>query len=141
MFFLEAAPSLEEFSITVWDHKCEMESQKSHSQKTDVKWEPSDPHFKHKNLARLIIYGFQSDGNFTGYIRRVIQAAVNIREVSLHSRKVCPLCFEKFPQVALRPSSYPRTSEEVDLFRKKITEADPAQDAETRDGETSCYLK
>ncbi|KAM3245295.1 hypothetical protein ACQJBY_056549 [Aegilops geniculata] len=123
LFLLEAAPYLEELCITVWDHKCRIESQKSVSKKTDAKWEPSDPHFKQKNLARLTIYGFQSDDNFIGYIRRVIQAAVNIRDVSLHSRKVCPLCFEKFPQVALRPSSYPRTSEELDLLREKMTAA------------------
>ncbi|KAF7087014.1 hypothetical protein CFC21_090240 [Triticum aestivum] len=122
MFLLEAAPYLEELSITVWDHKCQKESQKSRM-KADVKWEPSDPHFKQNNLARLTIYGFQSDDNFIGYIRRVIQAAANIREVSLHERKVCPFCFEKFPHAAVRPSSYPRTSEEVDLLRKKMTTA------------------
>jgi hypothetical protein len=55
----------------------------------DVKWEPSAPNFKHKNLAKLTIYGFQSDGNFMGYIRRVMEAAVNIKEVSLHDRKGC----------------------------------------------------
>uniref|UniRef100_M8BFR9 Uncharacterized protein n=1 Tax=Aegilops tauschii TaxID=37682 RepID=M8BFR9_AEGTA len=87
LFLLEAAPYLEELCITVWDHKCRIESQKSVSKKTDVKWEPSDPHFKQKNLARLTIYGFQSDDNFIGYVRRVIQAAANIREVSLHARK------------------------------------------------------
>uniref|UniRef100_M8B7B7 Uncharacterized protein n=1 Tax=Aegilops tauschii TaxID=37682 RepID=M8B7B7_AEGTA len=123
LFFLEAAPSVEELSITIWDHKCQMESQKSRSMKTDVKWEPSTPDFKHKNLAKLTIYGFQSDDNFMEYVRRAIQAVVNIKEVSLHDRKVCKLCTHKFPHIGVRPSSYPRTSEEVDLFRKKITEA------------------
>ncbi|VAI63213.1 unnamed protein product [Triticum turgidum subsp. durum] len=123
MFVLEAAPHVEELCITVWDHKCRMESQKSFFEISDVKWEPCDPHFKHKNLVRLIIYGFQSDGNFTGYIRRVIQAAVNIREVSLHDRKVCEFCAEKFPHTEVRPSSYPRTTEEVELLRKKMTAA------------------
>ena len=52
-----------------------------------------------------------------------MEAAVNIKKVSLHDRKVCPFCFEKFPHVAVRPSSYPRTSEEVDLLRKKMTTA------------------
>ncbi|VAI63220.1 unnamed protein product [Triticum turgidum subsp. durum] len=116
MFLLEAAPSVEDLCITVWDHKCRKESQKSRSRKMDVHWEPSDPDFKHKNLARLTIYGFQSDDNFIGYVRRVIQAAANIREVSLHDRKVCRLCCEKFPHLGVRPSSYPRTSEEVDLL-------------------------
>uniref|UniRef100_A0A8I6YFC9 F-box domain-containing protein n=1 Tax=Hordeum vulgare subsp. vulgare TaxID=112509 RepID=A0A8I6YFC9_HORVV len=123
LFLLEAAPYLEELCITVWDHKCRMESQKSISEKSDVKWEPSVPHFKHKKLVRLIIYGFQSDDNFIGYVRRVIQAAVNIREVSLHDRKVCQWCFEKFPHLEVRPSSYPRTSEELDLLREKMTAA------------------
>ncbi|KAF7088679.1 hypothetical protein CFC21_091760 [Triticum aestivum] len=80
------------------------------------------PHgWRHKNLGRLIIHGFQSDGNFTGYVRRVIQAAVNIREVSLHDRKVCQWCVEKFPHLRFRPSSYPRTREDADLLRKKMT--------------------
>ncbi|XBH81593.1 hypothetical protein VPH35_107124 [Triticum aestivum] len=123
MFLLEAAPSVEDLCITVWDHKCRKESQKSRSRKMDVHWEPSDPDFKHKNLARLTIYGFQSDDNFIGYVRRVIQAAANIREVSLHDRKVCRLCSEKFPHLGVRPSSYPRTSKEVDLLMKNMTAA------------------
>ncbi|XP_044952353.1 uncharacterized protein LOC123402495 [Hordeum vulgare subsp. vulgare] len=123
MFLLEAAPSVEDLCITVWDHKCRRKSHESYSKKTDVKWKPSGPDFKHKNLARLTIYGFQSDDNFTGYVRRVIQAAVNIRKVSLHDRKVCELCSEKFPHAEARPSGYPRTSEEMDLSRKKMAAA------------------
>lgn len=122
MFLLEAAPFVVEFCITVWDHKCHRESQKSYSEKIDVKWEPSDPDFKHKNLAKLTIYGFQSDDNFTGHVRRVMEAAVNIKEVSLHDRKVCKVCAAKFPHVEVRPSSYPRSSDEKDLLRNKITE-------------------
>ncbi|XP_048538226.1 uncharacterized protein LOC125517050 [Triticum urartu] len=87
----------------------------------DVKWEPFDPYLKHKNLARLTTYGFQSGDNFTRYVRRVIQAAVNVRKVSLHDRKMCKLCAEKFPHAEVRPSGYPRTSEEMDLSRKKMT--------------------
>ncbi|KAM3223557.1 hypothetical protein ACQJBY_057117 [Aegilops geniculata] len=123
MFLLEAAPSVEDLSITVWDHKCRQESQNSYSTKTDVKWEPSNPNFKHKNLATLTIYGFQSDDNFMGYVRRVMQAAVNIKKVSLHDRKVCTLCTDKFPHADARPSSYPQTSVQKDSLRKKITEA------------------
>ncbi|VAI51649.1 unnamed protein product [Triticum turgidum subsp. durum] len=126
MFLLEAAPSVEDLCITVWDHKCRKKSHESYSKKTEVKWEASDPDFKHKNLARLTIYGFQSDGNFTRYVRRVIQAAVNIRKVSLHNRKACKLCAEKFPHAEVRPSGYPRTSEEMDSSRKKMAAASAA---------------
>jgi hypothetical protein len=123
MFFLNAAPSVEELCITVWDHKCGKESQKSYSKKTDVKWEPSAPNFKHKSLAKLTIYGFESDGNFMGYIRRVMEAAVNIKEVSLYDRKACKLCADRFPHMEVRTSTYPRSFEEKDSLRKKITES------------------
>ncbi|XP_048536953.1 uncharacterized protein LOC125515502 isoform X3 [Triticum urartu] len=126
MFLLEAAPSVEDLCIIVWDHKCRKKSHESYSKKTEVKWEASDPDFKHKNLARLTIYGFQSDGNFTRYVRRVIQAAVNIRKVSLHDRKACQLCAEKFPHAEVRPSGYPRTSKEMDSSRKKMAAASAA---------------
>ncbi|XP_047080197.1 putative F-box/FBD/LRR-repeat protein At5g56810 [Lolium rigidum] len=123
MFLLEAARFVEDLCITVWDHKCGSESQNSYSEKTDVKWEPSAPNFKHKNLAKLTIYGFQSDGNFMGYVRRVMEAAVNIKDVSLLDRKVCKLCADKFPHIKLRPSTYPQSCKEKDSLRKKITEA------------------
>lgn len=123
MFLLEAARFIKDFCITVWDHKCGSESQKSYSKKTDVKWEPSAPNFKHKNLSKLTIYGFQSDGNFMGYIRRVMEAAVNIKEVCLYDRKVCKLCTDKFPHSEVRPSTYPQSCKEKDSLRKKITEA------------------
>jgi hypothetical protein len=122
MFLLEAAPSLQEICITVWDHKCGYESQKSYSKKTDVMWEPSSPNFKHKSLGKLTIYGYESD-NFIGYIRRVMEAAVNIKEVSLHERKACKNCANRFPHIEVRPSTYPRSSQERDSLRKKITEA------------------
>ena len=88
-----------------------------------MKWEPSTPDFKHKNLARLTISGFQSADNFIEYVRRASQASVNIEEVALHDRKVCKLCTHKFPHIGVLPSSYPRTSEELDLLREKMTAA------------------
>jgi hypothetical protein len=122
MFLLEAAPSIEELSITVWGHKCQRKSQISYSNSMAVKWEPSTPDFKHKNLARLNIYGFQSKHNFMGYVRRVVQAAVNIKEVSLHDRKVCKVCIDKFVRLGVHPWSCLGTSEEADSFRKEITD-------------------
>ncbi|VAI51661.1 unnamed protein product [Triticum turgidum subsp. durum] len=122
MFLLEAAPSLEELCITVWDHKCQLESQKSYSQKTDVNWEPSNPGFKHNNLSRLTIFGFQPNDNFMGYVSRVTEAVENIKEVSLYDRKVCKHCVDKFPHLGVRPWSCPQTSEEVDSFRLEIAE-------------------
>jgi hypothetical protein len=124
MFFLEAAPSIQLYKgyicITVWDHDCQRKSQRSHRQKTNVKWEPSVADFKHKNLAKLTIHGFRADDNFARYVRRIMEVAVNIKDVSLHDRKVCKVCNDKLDQVHL--SRYPQTNEK-DLSRKKITEA------------------
>uniref|UniRef100_A0A8I6Y683 F-box domain-containing protein n=1 Tax=Hordeum vulgare subsp. vulgare TaxID=112509 RepID=A0A8I6Y683_HORVV len=122
MFLLEAAPSIEELSITVWGHKCQRKSQISYPNIMDVKWEPSTPDFKHKNLGRLNIYGFQSNDDFMGYVRRVVQAAVNIKEVTLHHRKVCKVCVDKFLGLGVRPWSCLGTREEVESFKTKITE-------------------
>ncbi|KAI4982688.1 hypothetical protein ZWY2020_023180 [Hordeum vulgare] len=127
MFILEAAPSLKELCITVWDHWCIMITNKElrkkycFCEKADVKWKPYAPDFKHKNLAKLTIYGFQPDDNFMRYIRCVAEHAVNITEISLHDRKVCGRCGDLDPEIkdSVCPSRYPPTAEE----RKQITEA------------------
>ncbi|XP_047083025.1 uncharacterized protein LOC124693584 isoform X2 [Lolium rigidum] len=105
MFLLEAAPFIQELCITVWDHKCGKESQKSYSKKMDVKWEPSAPNFKHKNLVKLTIYGFQSEDTFMRYIRHAMEAAMNIKEVSLHDRKACMHCADRFPHMELEKAA------------------------------------
>ena len=120
MFFLEAAPSLHELCITVQDHKCTRNSQICY-EKTDVKWEPSVADFKHKNLANLAIHGFQSNDNFTKYVTRILKVAMNIKEVSLHDRKLCKLCNEKLDFDARSPK-YPQNMDEEDSLRKKIIE-------------------
>jgi hypothetical protein len=121
MFILEAAPLLEELCVTVSAHQCRIH--RIFSEKTDVKWEPSAADLKHKNLAKLTIHGFQSDNNFTGYVRRIMEAAVNIKEISLYDWKLCRYCTgNKVNIKEMRLSTYPRTGEEKDLLRKKISE-------------------
>ncbi|XP_044951044.1 uncharacterized protein LOC123401325 [Hordeum vulgare subsp. vulgare] len=126
MFFLEAAPFLKELCITVWDHWCIMatdpEFRKKYGfcQKADVNWKPHVPDFKHKNLVKLTINGFQPDDGFMEYIRNILEHAVNITEISLYDRKVCGSCGELAPEIKDKvcPSRYPQTDEE----RKQITE-------------------
>ncbi|BAF10496.1 Os02g0825700, partial [Oryza sativa Japonica Group] len=128
-FFLEAAPSLKEMCITVWDHWCEIETDKvkrekqGYCDKTNVEWESSAPDgFRHYNLTKLTIYGFQPNENFMGYIRHVMEAAVNLENISLHDRKVLKCCEELDPKIKVAPSRYPQTIEEQELLRKQITE-------------------
>uniref|UniRef100_A0A3B6FTT5 FBD domain-containing protein n=2 Tax=Triticum aestivum TaxID=4565 RepID=A0A3B6FTT5_WHEAT len=126
MFILEAAPSLKELYIRVWDHWCkkvtykELRKKYGLCKKAEVKWKPYAPYFKHKNLPSLTIYGFQPDDNFLTYIRRVVEAGVNMAEIHLHDRKVCGCCSDLDPVIKGKvcPSRYPRTTEE----RKQTTE-------------------
>ncbi|KAK1629781.1 hypothetical protein QYE76_004096 [Lolium multiflorum] len=127
MFILEAAPSLKEVRITVWDHLCKMVTNKDlrmnsgYCEKENVEWQPSAADFKHKNLVKLTIYGFQPDENFVQYVRRVMEVAVNMKEISLHDREVCERCGGLEPSIQVCPSRYPQTSEEKDILREEIT--------------------
>ncbi|XP_021307448.1 uncharacterized protein LOC8082308 isoform X2 [Sorghum bicolor] len=128
-FFLEAAPNLKEVCITVWDHWCDMETDKvereeqGYCDKRNVEWESSAPDgFRHYNLTKLTIYGFQPNENFMGYTRHVMEAAVNLEEISLYDRKVLQCCEDLDPKIEVAPSRYPQTVEEQELLREQITE-------------------
>jgi hypothetical protein len=127
MFILEAAPSLKEVRITVWDHLCIMVTNKDlrmnsgYCEKANVEWQPSAADFKHKNLVKLTIYGFQPNANFVQYVRRVMEVAVNMKDIALHDREVCERCGGLEPSIQVCPSRYPRTSEEKDILREEIT--------------------
>jgi hypothetical protein len=141
MFILEAAPSLEELSVTAWEHKCQVKSHHSHPQKTNVEWEPSRADFKHMNLIKLTIHGFDCLNNFMGYIRRFLEAAVNIKEVFLHDRKVSEICTDDLddPEVEAHLSRCPRSSEEKELLRNKILEGLVISSSDVIHFRPSCY--
>uniref|UniRef100_A0ACD6A0F0 Uncharacterized protein n=1 Tax=Avena sativa TaxID=4498 RepID=A0ACD6A0F0_AVESA len=127
MFILEAASSLKELCISVWDHLCKMKTDKDfrrqngYCEKANVEWQSSAVHFKHKNLVKLTIYGFQLEENFVRYVRRVMEIAVNMEEISLHDREVCERCGNLDPSIEVCPSRYPQTSEEKDMLREEIS--------------------
>ncbi|XP_048537927.1 uncharacterized protein LOC125516583 [Triticum urartu] len=118
MFILEAALSLKEMCITVWEHWCnrvmrnkEYQERNGYCEKADMEWKPHAPDFKHKNLVKLTIYGFQADDIFVRFIRCVIKHAVNMAEISLHDRKVCLHCGDLDPKMKC-PSRYPWNADE-----------------------------
>uniref|UniRef100_A0ACD5ZHN1 Uncharacterized protein n=1 Tax=Avena sativa TaxID=4498 RepID=A0ACD5ZHN1_AVESA len=132
MFILEAAASLKELCITLWDHWCimatgkEFREERGYCEKEVVKWKTHAPDFKHKNLVKLTIYGFQSDDNCVRYVRRVMEVAVNMAEISLHDRKVCGRCCDLDTKFKFCPSRYPWTPEEKKLTIEELGLASPS---------------
>lgn len=80
-----------------------------------LKWETHHD-FKHYNMKKLAIEGFQVEAKFTGYIRRVMEATMNLEVVSLHKSRPCLRC-EFLPSTA-----YPRTHKEIDQVKKQISD-------------------
>ncbi|KAK1695999.1 hypothetical protein QYE76_012696 [Lolium multiflorum] len=127
MFIVEAAPALKEMCIRVWDHWCTMVTDKEfrekngYCEKANVEWQPSAIDFKHKNLVKLTICGFQPDEYFLQYVRRILEVAVNMEEISLHDREACERCGHLDPNIKVSPSRYPQTGEEKNTLRDEIT--------------------
>uniref|UniRef100_A0ACD5YN45 Uncharacterized protein n=1 Tax=Avena sativa TaxID=4498 RepID=A0ACD5YN45_AVESA len=127
MFIIEAAPALKEMCIRVWDHWCQMvtdkelRKKKGCCEKANVEWQHSAFDFKHKNLVKLTIYGFQPDEYFLRYVRRILKVAANIEEISLQDREACPRCGSLDLSIKVSPSRYPRTGEEKNILREEIT--------------------
>ncbi|KAF7081571.1 hypothetical protein CFC21_085499 [Triticum aestivum] len=123
MFFLEAAPSLEELILTVIDHPCEMEMdekvrrQKSYSRNKGVRWESPTSNFKHHCLTKLTFFCFQSEEYMVSHVRRVMKAAVNLGDVYLYDRLTCIYCEGEEP---LKPIVFPKTDKQMSSVEKQI---------------------
>uniref|UniRef100_A0ACD5Z9E8 Uncharacterized protein n=1 Tax=Avena sativa TaxID=4498 RepID=A0ACD5Z9E8_AVESA len=125
MFILQGAPNLEELCIMVQDHFCEMlggvyrELHGFSEEKKDngvIEWETSSG-FKHTSLAVLRIVGFQAQDKFMRYIKSVMEAAVNLKEIYLHEKTLCRGCRRR----ARKTSMYPRTWRRKRSIRKEIS--------------------
>ena len=123
MFFLEAAPSLEELYMTVIDHPCEMlmdeelRREEFYSDNKGVEWESPTSNFKHHRLAKLTIFCFQSEDYMMSHVRRVMEAAVNLEDVYLYDRLTCSRCRDVEP---LKPIRFPEASRQRCWVEKQI---------------------
>ncbi|XP_047078439.1 uncharacterized protein LOC124688872 [Lolium rigidum] len=120
MFILEAAPLLKELYMTVWDHACMMETdeetrkEEMYSENRGVEWDSSASDFKHHSLVTLIIFGFESEDYMVSYLKRVMEAAVNLEDVFLYSSLECNHCDAK-------PARFPRTKRQRMSLKKRVT--------------------
>jgi hypothetical protein len=64
----------------------------SYCEKKGVEWELPSSNFQHLNLATLVIFGFRSEDYMVRYVRRVMEAAVNLQDVFLYGRLSCKEC-------------------------------------------------
>ncbi|KQJ86033.1 hypothetical protein BRADI_4g02960v3 [Brachypodium distachyon] len=105
LFVLKAAPSLKELWMTVWDHLCKMET---------------DEEKRRAHLATLTIFGFESEEYMVSYVRRVMEAAVNLEEVFLYHRLACGKC--RANPNTLKRIRYPWTKRQRSSVKKRITD-------------------
>ena len=82
--------------MQVIDHPCEMIMDKQKrwdllfSEKKGVEWESPRSNFKHRRLTKFIIFCFRN--YMVSHVRRVMQAAVNLKDMYLYDRLPCRRC-------------------------------------------------
>ncbi|VAI40314.1 unnamed protein product [Triticum turgidum subsp. durum] len=99
LFILEAAPALQKFTLSRTRHSCAKTAEDS-VEKRNVVWGPSKG-FKHFNLKRLGVQGFEEEDKVTNYIRLVMERAVGLKRIVLRRELPCESChdFERISQV------------------------------------------
>ncbi|WVZ90809.1 hypothetical protein U9M48_037071 [Paspalum notatum var. saurae] len=125
LFILEAASFLNELNMEISYHTCYPNDEEECNQNyiprekmcqkefDFLKWEAHND-FKHYNMTKLAIEGFQVEEKFTRFTRRVMEAAVNLECISLLESCPCLLC-------GFLPSTiYPRTQKERDLIKNQF---------------------
>uniref|UniRef100_A0A0D9VMJ5 F-box domain-containing protein n=1 Tax=Leersia perrieri TaxID=77586 RepID=A0A0D9VMJ5_9ORYZ len=118
MFIIEAAPFLRELYVTYgiihvkWKQmrrRGKLEEKRkaySYSENRSIDWDDaSATSFKNHSLSTLAIFGFQSSDNLIKYIRRVMDAAVNLEDIFLYKRMVCDECTGKNTNPLRSPSN------------------------------------
>ncbi|KAE8777515.1 hypothetical protein D1007_49748 [Hordeum vulgare] len=107
MFFLEAAPSLEELYMMVVDHKCEMEMNQEIGENKGVEWESPTPNFKHHCLAKFILLALR--------LKTTWKCLDELQPECLHDAWVRFKC----PGANL-PIKFPYTDEDQRAVRKRL---------------------
>jgi hypothetical protein len=108
--------------MQVMDHPCEMEMNKKkrrrclYSEKKGVEWESPTSNFKHHHLTKLTIFCFESC--MASHVRKIMKAAVNLKDVYLYDRLSCENCEHLEPQ---NPTTFPRSKKHRCSMRMLIT--------------------
>jgi hypothetical protein len=95
----------------------EERSQGLYSEKKGVEWESPTSNFKHYHLTKLIIFCFESF--MISHVRRVMKAAVNLKDVYLYGRLKCRLCRHLKP---LKPTTFPPSKKHRCSMRNLLTQ-------------------
>jgi hypothetical protein len=111
--------------MQVMDHHCAMQMDKEkrrealYSEKKGVEWKSTTSNFKHHSLTNLIMFCFQSDDHMVRHVRRVLEAAVNLKDVYLYDRLTCDDCKHLEP---LKPNTFPLSKKHRCSMRMVMTQ-------------------
>ena len=109
--------------MQVIDHPCEMIIDPKRrmelllSENKCVEWESPRPHFKHRRLAKLVIFCFVN--YMVSYVTRVMKAAVNLKDVYLYDRLACSKCKH---MAVFKPGRLPRAKKKLKAMKKLLTQ-------------------
>ena len=107
--------------MQVFDHLCEMildkEKRRELSENKGVEWKSPRPNFKHRRLTKLIVFCFEN--YMVSHIRRVMKAAVNLKDVYLYDRLACNRCQH---MILHKPGRLPRAKKKLDALKKLLTQ-------------------
>uniref|UniRef100_A0A0D9V2B3 At1g61320/AtMIF1 LRR domain-containing protein n=1 Tax=Leersia perrieri TaxID=77586 RepID=A0A0D9V2B3_9ORYZ len=124
MFLLKAAPCLEKFHVAIQRHSCchpedVINRMKTlHPKKTRVLW--NDVDFKHTNLQKLEIFGFEPDDKCVKFARLVMERSIRLEKVILCEEELCIECNFENDETFSTESWYPRSKDEKEFWEKKL---------------------
>ncbi|CAL4962997.1 unnamed protein product [Urochloa decumbens] len=117
MILLEAARFLQEFRIAVQKHLC---SGGDYKERREPLWRKQSD-FKHNHLVTLQITGFEAQDKHIGFVRLVMERAINLKTVVLVDEEPCSYCgFANDPTSSSIESKYPKNEDEKGFTVKQL---------------------
>ncbi|CAL5089223.1 unnamed protein product [Urochloa decumbens] len=127
MFLVKAAPLLESFDIHVSPEPvCGSDDDDRGGAHRDLEWDAPPEHFERRHLRTVEIRGGIDPGRHAGFVRLVLERAVNLELLVLDARITCADCLkakERDPSLVL--SEFPEDKDGIDAFVRELRDGIP----------------